>query len=137
MSAETQTLAEAASKLVLVVEDDPGQLELTKYILGKEGFRLSSSGDGRAAVDAVQRSSPDLIVLDLMLPGLGGYEFIRELQAAGCGGIPIVVLTARILDPKLVEMFRLESNVKGFHQKPATPALGRTLHSVLGTRRTA
>ncbi|MDE2237913.1 MAG: response regulator, partial [Elusimicrobia bacterium] len=78
---------------------------------------------------------PDLIILDFMLPGMGGYEVLRELQASGNGRIPIFVITGRHLDRKSVEMVRLEPNVKEFIEKPLRPAvLATTLHTLLKTR---
>ena len=72
--------------------------------------------------------------MDIMLPGLGGYELSRELQAGGFGDIPIVILTARTMDAKSIEMIKQETNVKDFFQKPPAAAFGRRLHSLLKTR---
>jgi DNA-binding response OmpR family regulator len=78
---------------VLVVEDEPALQETLMYNLQKEGYSVEAVGDGRAAVEAARRMRPDLIVLDLMLPGLDGLEVTRmvrkEMTAA------ILMLTAR------------------------------------------
>ena len=129
-----ESLAQAKDKLVLLVEDDEGQLELLKFLLDKEGFRVASISNGRLALKVVEEQNPDLIVLDLMLPDLSGYEVLRELQAAGHGSIPVVVLTARNMDRMTVETIRREPNVKEFLQKPANSTFGPLLHQLLKTR---
>ena len=78
--------------------------------------------------------SPDALVLDFMMPGLGGYEALRELQARGYGQIPVVVVTGHAMDAKTIEMVRQEPNVKDFLQKPVRPAmLVAAIHRMLGT----
>ena len=90
--------------------------------------------DGEEALAKVVALNPDIIVLDFMLPNMGGYEVLRELQARGHGHIPIVIVTGRAMDAKSVESVRQESNVKDFMQKPVRPALlTAALHRVLGT----
>ncbi|OGR85044.1 MAG: hypothetical protein A3J74_07465 [Elusimicrobia bacterium RIFCSPHIGHO2_02_FULL_57_9] len=127
-------LADPAQKLVLVVDDEESQQDLLKHIVGKEGFRLDLAKDGSEALRKVEAMSPDLIILDLMLPGTSGYEVLRGLQSTGNGNIPVIVLTARTMDRKMVEMVRQESNVREFVQKPASPLiLASTLHNILRT----
>ena len=68
-----------------------------------------------------------------MLPGIGGYEVLRELQSQGFGAIPIVVVTGRAMDAKSIAMVREEQNVKDFLQKPVRPAmLTAALRRILG-----
>lgn len=130
-----QNLADPASKLVLLVDDDESLLDLMDHVVRKEGFRTDRASDGIEALRKVEVLTPDLIILDFMLPGMGGYEVLRELQAQGNGSIPVIVVTGRHLDRKSIEMVRLESNVKEFMEKPLRPAvLASTLHSILQTR---
>jgi CheY-like chemotaxis protein len=76
-----------------------------------------------------------VLILDMMLPGLGGYEVLRQLQAAGQGDIPIIIVTGRQMDPKGIELIRQESNVKEFLEKPVRPAvLISALHRMLQTQ---
>lgn len=132
---ELPDLAEPGSKLVMLVDDDESLLDLMEHIVKKEGFRTDRASDGNEALRKAEALNPDLIILDLMLPGMGGYEVIRALQASGNGGIPIIVVTGRVVDRKQIEMIRLESNVKDFMAKPLrTAVLASTLHTVLKTR---
>ena len=85
-----------ANENVLVVDDERDILELVKYNLDKEGYRVTVVASGEDALAATRAKLPDLIVLDLMLPGLDGLEVCRRLKAdAATRGIPIVMLTAK------------------------------------------
>jgi two-component system OmpR family response regulator len=85
--------AQAEARL-LVVEDDPNILELLSASLRFAGFAVGTATSGADAVAAVRDERPDLIVLDVMLPDLDGFEVIRKLRSAG-GKTPVVFLTAR------------------------------------------
>ena len=83
-------------KEIFVVEDDEGILELLRYNLTREGFAVASAADGEDAVKAIPRKLPDLILLDLMLPGLDGLEVCRMLKKnPKTAQIPIVMVTAK------------------------------------------
>ena len=128
-------LGDPKDKLVLIVDDDDGQMDLLKYLVGKEGFRLADAKSGVEALRKAKESAPDLILLDLMLPGMGGYEILRELQAAGMGDIPVLIASARAMDEKMISTLTSEPNVKGFFPKPPKPAVFREkIHTLLGTR---
>jgi len=122
-------------KLILLVDDDESLLDLMEHVVKKEGFRTDRAVDGPEALRKAQALNPDLLVLDMMLPGLGGFEVMRQLQAAGFGDIPIVVVTGRQMDPNGVKLIRQESNVKEFLEKPVRPAvLISALHKILNTQ---
>ncbi len=78
---------------VLVVDDEPRITRLVKDYLDQAGFAVLEAADGQGAVDTFRRYQPDLIVLDLGLPGLDGLDVVRELRAES--NVPIVILTAR------------------------------------------
>ena len=81
---------------VLVVEDDADIARLVAYHLRAGGFEASLSRDGREALEAARREPPDLIVLDLMLPGVDGLEVCRELKRTpATSRVPVIMLTAR------------------------------------------
>lgn len=123
-----------SAKLVLIVDDDESMRDFMDYTIKKDGFRTDRAADGREALRKVETLKPDLIVLDFMIPGMGGYEVLRELQARGDGDIPVVVVTGRLMDDKSIEMVRQESNIKEFLQKPIRPGLlASALHRILGT----
>src|SRR5215471_2077740 len=84
------------SKKVLIVEDEHDLIRLIKYNLEKEGFRVSSVTDGSLVMAELRREEPDLLVLDLMLPGMDGLEICRQVRRHDrYAGIPILMLTAR------------------------------------------
>ncbi|MDN3351073.1 response regulator transcription factor [Actinomadura sp. DC4] len=82
-----------AEQLILVVEDEPTLAEAVAARLRAERFAVRVAGDGPAAVAAVRESRPDLVVLDLMLPGFDGLEVCRRVQAIS--PVPVLMLTAR------------------------------------------
>lgn len=128
-------LADPKDKLILIVDDDEGQRDLMAYLVNKEGFKLDKVGAARQGLNYAREKHPDLILLDLMLPEMGGYELVRELQAEGLGDIPVVIVSARDMDEQTVSALRAEPNVKDFFHKPPQKAqLALLLHSLLKTR---
>ncbi len=83
-------------KKILIVEDESDLIKLLKYNLEKEGFRVSYATDGSIALAEVRRDPPDLVILDLMLPGLDGLEVCRQLRRSDkFARIPVLMLSAR------------------------------------------
>ena len=81
---------------ILVVEDEADILEVIEYNLAREGYRVISARDGESGVRSARRDSPDLVLLDLMLPGLDGIEVCRRLKADPVtSAIPIIMVTAK------------------------------------------
>ncbi len=78
---------------ILVVDDDPSLAEMLTIVLRGEGFDTAVIGDGTQALTAVRELRPDLVLLDLMLPGMNGIDVCRVLRADS--GVPIVMLTAK------------------------------------------
>ena len=83
-------------KRVLVVDDDVKTVELVKLYLNRDGYRVLTSHDGLEAVRLAHEAHPDLIVLDLMLPGMDGLEICRTIREES--DVPIIMLTARTAD---------------------------------------
>ena len=79
--------------IILIVEDDRNTASLVRTYLGKEGFLTLSAYDGNQGLEMVQREKPDLIILDVMLPGMDGWEICRRLRSFS--DVPILMLTAR------------------------------------------
>lgn len=79
---------------VLVVEDDADLLVLMEMILLDAGYRVRTARDGRAALDRVAEAMPAVVLLDMRMPGMNGWEFAREFHARHGRGAPIVVVTA-------------------------------------------
>ena len=78
---------------ILVVDDDPNIRRLEQLYLEKEGFSVRTAGDGDEAVAEFRRLPPDLILLDVMLPGMDGYQVLKAIRKAG--SIPVIMVTAR------------------------------------------
>jgi two-component system alkaline phosphatase synthesis response regulator PhoP len=82
------------TKRILVVDDDLDLRKLVSSYLKEEGFQVVSAANGREALFVTREEKPDLIILDLLMPEMGGYEFIRELNKRN--SVPIIVLTAKL-----------------------------------------
>jgi two-component system, OmpR family, alkaline phosphatase synthesis response regulator PhoP len=102
---------------VLVVDDEPKIAQLARDYLEHAGFAVLTAGDGPSAVHAANTRHPDLVVLDLGLPGLDGLDVLRSIRAAG--PIPIVIVTAR--DTELDTLLGLELGADDYVTKPFSP----------------
>lgn len=123
-----------SDKTILIVDDDDSVRELIEFIVKKEGFKTASTGDGEDAVNKAKTLSPNLILLDLMLPKFGGFEILRELQGDETANIPIIIITGRYTDRSTSEMIKQEPNVKDFLEKPVKPpVLAALIHKILNT----
>ena len=85
---------------ILVVEDEETLAESLRYNLAREGYEVTVVGDGRTALDSYRRMTADLVVLDLMLPGLGGLDVLRQIRASS--EVPVVVVTAKDTEADVV-----------------------------------
>ncbi len=81
---------------ILIADDDPFLLRLVRYLLGKEGYEIVTATDGEGALESVETEKPDLVILDVMLPGVDGLEVCRRLRSQPeTAALPIVMLSAR------------------------------------------
>jgi DNA-binding response OmpR family regulator len=81
---------------VLLIEDEPHISEAIRYILARDGWAVSTHADGTDAVEVVRATSPDILVLDVMLPGRTGFDILIELRAdPRFANLPVLVLTAK------------------------------------------
>ena len=101
-------------KTILVVDDEPTLVATLKYNLERESFRVLEAADGEAALEAARTGRPDLIVLDLMLPGLSGLEVCRILRKET--RVPIIMLTAK--DAEVDKVVGLETGADDYVTKP-------------------
>jgi phosphate regulon transcriptional regulator PhoB len=105
---------------VLIVEDEQDIADLVKYHLEKAGLPARTLGNGKQALELIAREHPDLLVLDLMLPGMDGMELCRRLRAdPTTQGIPIVMLTAR--GEEVDRILGLEMGADDYLPKPFSP----------------
>lgn len=81
---------------ILLIEDEGNILEAITFILSRAGWEVQGHGNGATALDAVRRVTPDLVVLDVMLPGRSGLDILRDLRAdVATADLPVLMLTAR------------------------------------------
>lgn len=120
----------SSSARILLVEDDPDAAEFLAAILREGGYEVESVGDGNAAIEAIRRRPPDLLLLDLMLPGKDGFQVAREVAAMRPGNeIPIVVHTA--LSPLDTFEARL-GEIPGIRRCLYKPCRAKTILEVIG-----
>ncbi len=102
---------------ILIVDDERNIVELVRLYLTKEGFEVVTAGDGEEALAQYERHDPQLVVLDLMLPKLDGWDVCRELRRRG--NVPILMLTAR--DDDVDSIVGLELGADDYVTKPFNP----------------
>lgn len=102
-------------KTVLIVEDERAIVEILKFNLMREGYNTLEALDGEAGLDLAQSADPDLILLDVMLPKMNGFEICAKLREGGFA-MPIIMLTAR--EEEADKVFGLESGADDYMTKP-------------------
>ncbi|MEI2805332.1 response regulator transcription factor [Albidovulum sp.] len=81
---------------VLLIEDEPHIAEAIRYILARDGWAVASHGEGDRALEVIRREAPDVVVLDLLLPGRSGYDILEDLRAdPDLASLPVLVISAR------------------------------------------
>ena len=115
---------------ILVVDDDKISVALVKFGLAQERYEVIIANDGEEALGKVQTEKPDLIVLDICMPKMNGYEFMTELKRLeGVKTTPVIMLTG---NETMSDIFRLEG-VKGYFVKPVDlPKLITKIKNCLG-----
>ena len=110
---------------ILIVDDDPDILEGIIMILETQDYRLATARDGKQCMEMVETESPDLLILDLLMPRMDGWGVIREMRNnPGYASIPIMILSTVIEDASH-RRYELETgiamDIQGYIQKPAKP----------------
>jgi two-component system, OmpR family, response regulator RegX3 len=108
----------SAQTSVLLADDDPGVLDVVAFMLRREGFAVDEEKDGTAALEAARARLYDIVILDVMLPGVSGTEVCRELRAES--DVPILMLTAR--DAESDRVLGLELGADDYVTKPFSSA---------------
>lgn len=103
---------------ILLVDDEPSIIQLAQMYIEREGFKTITAADGEKAIETVTRLTPALVVLDVMLPKLDGFEVCRTLRARG-NPVPIIMLTAR--DEDIDKIIGLELGADDYLTKPFNP----------------
>ncbi len=105
----------ANGKKILVVDDEQQLVLAVKIRLQSSGYQVATAPNGQAALDAIEKDRPDLVILDVLMPIMDGYSCLRAINAAyGRGIIPVVILTAR---DRMKDLFELEG-VEDYVIKP-------------------
>ena len=119
---------------ILVADDEEDLRELVTYRLSRSGYNVIGAEDGQAAFELAAERTPDLMVLDVMMPKLDGYELTRRLRAeAALSSIPVILLTARSQESDIDRGF--EVGADDYLKKPFNPdELVARVRAVLGRR---
>lgn len=105
---------------ILVVDDERDIREILEYNFRREGYEVLTACDGREALDIVQLSLPDLIILDVMMPEIDGFEVCRRLRDnPNTSALPVIVLSAKLRE--FDDLVRLELGATEYIQKPVSP----------------
>jgi len=102
------------NKKILVVEDEPAMLQTIRYNLERSGYAVCVASDGRVGLEVFNREEPDLVILDVMLPGLDGIEVCKEIRKNS--SVPIIMLTAK--DQEIDKVLALELGADDYVTKP-------------------
>ena len=102
---------------LLIIDDDAGIQKMLKTVFECENFEVTVASDGLIALECLEQTRPDLILLDLMLPNMDGWAFVKELEQRGLrSSLPVLVLTADIYAKSQVDSMDVEGwLVKPFH----------------------
>ncbi|HET6866333.1 MAG TPA: response regulator [Solirubrobacteraceae bacterium] len=119
---------------ILVADDEEDLRELVTYRLSRSGYQVIGAGDGQEALELAAARTPDLMVLDVMMPKLDGYELTRRVRAeAALRSIPVILLTARSQESDIDRGF--EVGADDYLKKPFNPdELVARVRAVLGRR---
>ena len=109
-----------------MVDDDPNVADMVRQLLEGEPVAVDGAADGRQALDAIARQAPDVIFLDLLMPGLDGFGVLEALQAdpAGAADIPVVVLTAKTLTAGEAALLERRTRRRGREARPGARGAG-------------
>ena len=106
--------------VVLVADDDEDILALVSYRLTRAGYEVLTASDGEQALERAREHAPSLAVLDVMMPGLDGYEVTQRLRAdPATAAIPVILLTARVQDADVARGF--DAGADDYVKKPFSP----------------
>lgn len=108
------------SGCILVVDDEPGIVDIARANLEAQGYRVIGAYDGQEAVSKIRQDKPDLVVLDILMPEMDGWEVLAQMEAdPEMAGIPVIMLTARVSDEDVLR--GLEAGAVEYMTKPFYP----------------
>lgn len=126
----------SSARRILCIEDEPEMIDLIRLILGRRGFDVAGASGGRAGLQAVRETLPDLVLLDLMMPDMDGWEVYQQMKAdETTRNIPVIVVTARAQSIDKVMGLHI-AKVDDYVAKPFSPQeLLNSVEKVLGGER--
>jgi DNA-binding response OmpR family regulator len=129
---------EEAAKQILCIEDEPEMIDLIRLILGRRGFKVSGAAGGTAGIKAVREQLPDLVLLDLMMPDMDGWEVYQQMKAEqSTRNIPVIVVTAKAQNIDKVLGLHI-AKVDDYISKPFSPQeLMNSVEKVIGQKKAA
>jgi two-component system response regulator VicR len=118
---------------VICIEDEPAMIELVKLILTKRGFEVMGAVGGKEGLDLITKTQPDLVLLDLMMPDMNGWDVYQQMKADDAmKDIPVIVVTAKAQNIDKVLGLHI-AKVQDYITKPFSPAeLLQSINRVLG-----
>ena len=127
-------MTDATAPLILAADDDPDILALVAFRLERAGYRVTTAADGEQALALARSERPDLCILDVMMPGLTGYDVTRALREdEATKAIPVILLTARVQEQDVARGF--EVGADDYIKKPFSPQeLRARVQAILGRR---
>ncbi len=104
---------------ILIVDDSPTEVHVFQNILEQNGFRVETASDGETGIDMARQIKPDLILMDIVMPGINGFQATRKLHRdADTADIPIVIVTTK--DQETDRIWGLRQGARGYVVKPVT-----------------
>jgi len=124
-------------KRILCIEDEPEMIDLIRLILGRRGFEVSGAAGGNAGIKAVREQLPDLVLLDLMMPDMDGWEVYQQMKAnESTRNIPVIVVTAKAQNIDKVLGLHI-AKVDDYISKPFSPQeLLNSVEKIIGQKKT-
>ena len=126
-------MTETNNKRILCIEDEPEMIDLIRLILGRRGFQVEGADGGKEGIEKIHNSPPDLVLLDLMMPDMDGWEVYQQMKAEEpTKNIPVIVVTAKAQSIDKVLGLHI-AKVDDYIAKPFSPQeLLNSVEKVLG-----
>ncbi len=125
-------------KLILCIEDEPEMIDLIRLIIGRHGFEVRGAAGGKEGLESIRKEPPDLILLDLMMPDMDGWEVYQQMKAdEAIKNIPVIVVTAKAQSIDKVLGLHI-AKVDDYISKPFSPQeLLNSINNVLEKKKSA
>jgi two-component system, OmpR family, response regulator VicR len=130
-------MTEKSTKMILCIEDEPEMIDLIRLILSRRGFEIRGANGGAEGLEIIRKEHPDLILLDLMMPEMDGWEVYQQMKAdEATKDIPVIVVTAKAQSIDKVLGLHI-AKVDDYIAKPFSPQeLLASVDTVLGRKKT-